>query len=50
MKSKAILILPPSNYDFDRFKIPSWNIGRIPPIGLITIGSYMRRVRGRSFS
>ena len=41
MKSKAIFILPPSKYDFNEFKIPSWDIVRIPPIGLMTIGSYL---------
>ena len=41
MKSKAILILPPHSSDFDKFKGPSWNICRIPPIGLIVIGSYL---------
>jgi len=42
MKSKAILILPPHESNFDVFKLPSWNIGRIPPVGLITIGSYLQ--------
>lgn len=41
MKSKAIFILPPHSSDFDNFKLPSWNIVRIPPIGLITIASYL---------
>lgn len=41
MKSKAILILPPYSTDLDKFKVPSWDICRIPPIGLITIGSYL---------
>jgi len=41
MKSKAVFILPPSNYDFDKSKTPSWDIVRIPPIGLMTISSYL---------
>lgn len=43
MKSKAIFILPPSNYDFDKAKIPSWDICRIPPVGLIAIASYLHK-------
>jgi radical SAM superfamily enzyme YgiQ (UPF0313 family) len=41
MKSKVILILPPDSSDFDTFKLPSWEIIRIPPVGLIAIGSYV---------
>jgi len=41
MGSKAIFILPPCNLDFDLFKVRSWDILRIPPVGLITIGSYL---------
>ncbi len=42
MKSRVLFILPPHSSDFDTFKNPSWSIGRIPPIGLITIGSYLQ--------
>ena len=41
MKSRAVLILPPHSSDFNSFKVPSWNVVRIPPIGLIAIGSYL---------
>lgn len=41
MKSKAIFILPPHSSDFNKFKGHSWSICRIPPIGLIAIGSYL---------
>ncbi len=47
MKSKAIFILPPSNYDFNKSKTPSWDICRIPPIGLIAIASYLH-VKGHN--
>lgn len=41
MKSKAILILPPHQSDISRFKRPAWTISRIPPVGLLAIGSYL---------
>lgn len=41
MKSKAIFIFPPHSSDFDKFKKPYWNISRLPPLGLIAIGSYL---------
>lgn len=41
MKSKAILILPPHQSDIDKCKQPGWTISRIPPIGLLSIGSYL---------
>lgn len=41
MKLKALLILPPGPKDFNKFKDPSWNICRIPPIGLISIATYL---------
>jgi len=41
MKSKAILILPPSNYDFDKEDTPSWEICRVPPVGLLAIATYL---------
>ncbi|TRZ96028.1 radical SAM protein [bacterium] len=41
MKNKAIFILPPYGLDFGLFKVPSWDIQRIPPIGLMAIGSYL---------
>lgn len=40
--SRAIFILPPSGSDFDNFRLPSWSIGRIPPVGLLTIASYLQ--------
>jgi anaerobic magnesium-protoporphyrin IX monomethyl ester cyclase len=41
MKSKALLILPPGANDFNKYKVPSWNVCRIPPIGLISIATYL---------
>lgn len=41
MKSKAVFIMPPSNYDFNKSRTPSWSVGRVPPIGLIAIASYL---------
>jgi len=43
MRSKAIFILPPGSSDFDKSKTPSWNIGRIPPVGIIAITSYLHQ-------
>lgn len=42
MKSKAIFILPPHGTDIDAIKRPPWGIVRIPPIGLLSIGSYLQ--------
>jgi radical SAM superfamily enzyme YgiQ (UPF0313 family) len=41
MKSKAVFISPPHSTDFDMFKRPSWNVHRVPPIALLTLGSYL---------
>ena len=41
MKSKAIFILPPHRMDLDEVKRPPWGIVRVPPIGLLSIGSYL---------
>jgi len=41
MKSKMLLILPPYKSDFNTFTKPSWGICRIPPIGLLAVGSYV---------
>ena len=42
MKSKALFILPAHNQDHDSWKNPAWNHGRIPPISLISIMSYLQ--------
>lgn len=42
MKSKAIFILPPHRTDIDAVKRPPWGTVRIPPIGLLSIGSYLQ--------
>ena len=41
MKSRAIFILPPYSSDIDSAEKPSWSIVRVPPIGLLSIGSYL---------
>ena len=42
MKSKAIFIIPPHGSDIDRSEKSSWSIMRIPPVGLLSIGSYLQ--------
>jgi len=42
MKSKALFILPPYSSRLELFKVYSWKITRIPPVGLITIASYLQ--------
>lgn len=41
MKSKIVLIMPPGTSDFDSFNLPSWSILRLPPFGLLSLGSYL---------
>ncbi len=41
MKSKMLLILPPYKSDYNTFTKPSWGICRIPPFGLLAVGSYV---------
>jgi radical SAM superfamily enzyme YgiQ (UPF0313 family) len=41
MESKMLLILPPHEADFNTFTKPPWGICRIPPIGLLAVGSYV---------
>lgn len=41
MKSKALFILPPHYSDFDMFLSHPWSLVRIPPIGLISIASFL---------
>lgn len=40
-KGRAIFILPPHGDDLRNIKRPAWGISRMPPISLITIGSYL---------
>jgi anaerobic magnesium-protoporphyrin IX monomethyl ester cyclase len=41
MKSRAIFILPPYGSDAGIYLQPAWKVGRIPPLGLITLASYL---------
>lgn len=41
MKPKMLLIMPPYKSDFNTFTKPSWGICRIPPFGLLAVGSYV---------
>jgi len=43
MKSKVVFILPPYYTDLEKSRAPAWDICRIPPIGLFTIGSYLHQ-------
>ena len=44
MKSKAILILAPGKVsDFDKFKKNSWDVNRMPPLGLMSLASYAKQ-------
>ncbi len=40
-KNKMLFILPPHKTDFDTFTKPPWGILRIPPVGLLAVGSYV---------
>ena len=41
MKSRMLFILPPHKTDFNTFTKPPWGILRIPPVGLLAVGSYV---------
>ncbi len=38
---RILLILPPHKSDFYTYTKPSWGIVRVPPVGLIAVGSYL---------
>lgn len=40
-KNKVLFILPPHKTDFNTFTKPPWGILRIPPVGLLAVGSYV---------
>ena len=40
--NKMLLILPPHKSDYNTYTKPSWAICRVPPIGLLAVGGYIR--------
>jgi len=43
MSRRILLVMPPNDSDLDNYNKPAWSLCRIPPIGLLSIASYLTK-------